>query len=790
MTEANNHLRAELESRIRFETLITDISARFISLPFGMVDTEIEHALKRVLDFFEGDRCGILEVRQDKRFVQVTHICYAEGIEPVSKDINLVDLFPWCYEKLIHGQPVIVERMTDLPPEARQDRISWTAMATQSNLTIPLFGSQGIPYLFAIQSIHHERTWPREFIPRLTLLGEIFINSLERRNADQALRESESRLNLAAESVGVGLWTLDMATGIFWLTRKARQLFSFPPEGEITFEQFLNVVYPEDHGLIHQAVDQALHSKENCRVQYRIICPDGGIRWIASSGSSHTDVSREMNRLMGACVDITERILTEKVLFSTQIRLEAGADLTGLGCYEVDFEEPSSFVDARFSAICGVPCGRQEGLETVKLWMDRLHPDDRQRIIDDRIRLHEGVVDRVDLEYRYLHPTAGQKWIHHLARVAARNAAGHMIRSYGVIQDITERKRMLERIQAAAEEWRVTFDAIQDMILVLDRDFRILHLNKSAESFWGRPRDQLAGRYCYESVLWGDMPFRDCPVKKAYDSKHHEECEFHLAQRGVWFLVSVDPVFDPEGNIMGAITIFKDITDRKRYEEELVDNRAVQHLFTRRLLTIQEEERRRLARELHDDFSQRLAVLAMELSTLEALPQPSGKTFESTLHSIRSQIIELSTDIHDISRQLHPSIIDDFGLGRAIQSECSGFTQRTGIRIHYQQMDLPRELNREISVVLFRITQEALRNIHKHARVNEAAVHLAVKDSHILLTIQDMGTGFDSENNQQSHGLGLFSMQERVQLVHGQLSIHSVRGQGTEIKVVVPLKKE
>ncbi len=138
MTEVNTQLRAELENRIRFETLITDISTRFISLPFGKVDTEIERALKQILDFFEGDRCGILEVQQDKRFVRVTHICYAEGIEPVSKDINLADLFPWCYEQLIHGQPVIVERMADLPSEARQDQISWVAMATQSNLTIPL----------------------------------------------------------------------------------------------------------------------------------------------------------------------------------------------------------------------------------------------------------------------------------------------------------------------------------------------------------------------------------------------------------------------------------------------------------------------------------------------------------------------------------------------------------------------------------------------------------------------------------------------------------------------------
>jgi PAS domain S-box-containing protein len=344
------------------------------------------------------------------------------------------------------------------------------------------------------------------------------------------------------------------------------------------------------------------------------------------------------------------------MLLSTQARLEAGADLTGLGCYEVDFEEPSSFVDARFGAICGVPSGRQEGLETLKFWMDHLHPDDCQKVLEERIRLHEGGVDWVDLEYRYLHPAAGLKWIHHLARVAARNSAGRMIRSYGVIQDITERKQMLERIQAAAEQWQATFDAIQDLVLVLDRDFRILHINKSSASFFGRPGDQLAGCYCYDSVLWGKMPLQDCPVRKAYASRHHEECEFHHAPKDVWFLVTADPVFDSDGNIVGAINIYKDITDRKRYEKELVDNRAVQNLFTRRLLSIQEEERCRLARELHDDFSQRLAVLAMELSVLENLQQ-SGKSVDSALHTIRDQIVKLSTDIHDISRSFIPRLL-------------------------------------------------------------------------------------------------------------------------------------
>ena len=164
------------------------------------------------------------------------------------------------------------------------------------------------------RSLRNERNWPEEFISRLNLLGEIFVNAIERRNADQALRESESRLNLAADSAGAGLWTLDVATGVFWLTDKTRELFGFPSDREITLDNFLNIVHPDDREQIRQAIDQTQHSKEKISVQYRIIRPDGSIRWIVSHGRIHSGDSEETNRLMGVSIDITERKRAEKQL--------------------------------------------------------------------------------------------------------------------------------------------------------------------------------------------------------------------------------------------------------------------------------------------------------------------------------------------------------------------------------------------------------------------------------------------------------------------------------------------
>jgi PAS domain S-box-containing protein len=335
-------LRAELENRIRFETLIADISAHFVRLPSSEVDGEIERALKQLLDFFDVDICGILAVRGDKELVLVTHACYAEGIEPVSKDINMAKLFPWSYEELTSKHlPVRIERLTELPPEAEQDRLSCLAMGFKSYVTIPLSSAQGVRYLLTIESVLTEHDWPNEFIPRLNLLGEIFVNALERRNADQALRESEARLNLAADSAGAGLWMLDVSTGGFWLTEKTRELFSFPSDREISFDYFLNIVHPDDREQVCQAVDHARQLKEKISVQYRIIRPDGSIRWIAASGRFHSDASNESNRLMGVSIDITERKRAEKQLAE---RLQFETLLTDLSAGFIN--SPADQVDA------------------------------------------------------------------------------------------------------------------------------------------------------------------------------------------------------------------------------------------------------------------------------------------------------------------------------------------------------------------------------------------------------------------------------------------------------------
>jgi PAS domain S-box-containing protein len=296
-----------LTEQLRFETLLADLSARFVKLSSGEIDREIQVALAQVMDFFHADRCGLLGVRPDHNFIWVAHASYAEGIEPVSQDINLAAMFPWCYRVLVEqGQHLNIARTRELPEEADQDRVSLTAMGARSFLIIPLFIKQGIRHLIVIQTVREERHWPEEYIPRLRLLGEIFVGALERKKAEQALHESEERLNLAADSANAGLWALDADTGLIWGTEKGWGLFGLSPRQEVSFERFLESVHPEDRDRVVNAVQQVLHSGEHISVEYRIIIPDGSIRWISSIGRRQFSESGKSTRLMGVSMDITE----------------------------------------------------------------------------------------------------------------------------------------------------------------------------------------------------------------------------------------------------------------------------------------------------------------------------------------------------------------------------------------------------------------------------------------------------------------------------------------------------
>jgi signal transduction histidine kinase len=241
--------------------------------------------------------------------------------------------------------------------------------------------------------------------------------------------------------------------------------------------------------------------------------------------------------------------------------------------------------------------------------------------------------------------------------------------------------------------------------------------------------------------------------------------------------------------------IFTNALARKRADEALRTReqslrQARERLrqLAARLLHAQEEERRRIAREMHDDWTQRLAVLCIDIAKLEKCIG-SEKAAVPLLRRMQEQLVKLAEDVHALSRQLHPAILDDLGLVEALRSECASFARREGIAVHYLPDEAPGALPKNVALCVYRVAQESLRNIAKHAAVHEAWVSLLVSGSELVLSVVDHGAGFDQAGARCQPGLGLSSMEERVRLVGGELTVTSAPGRGTTVEVRVPLTR-
>jgi signal transduction histidine kinase len=240
------------------------------------------------------------------------------------------------------------------------------------------------------------------------------------------------------------------------------------------------------------------------------------------------------------------------------------------------------------------------------------------------------------------------------------------------------------------------------------------------------------------------------------------------------------PRLNEDGSFAGYIGSAIDITAQKMAQQAL-------EKVSGQLIEAQEKERRRIARDLHDDICQRLALLSIELDQANRSLHELDDSTKERLREIRKHCTEIAGDVQSLSHELHSSRLDYLGVVAAIRDFCFEFSKQHKVSVEFTDRDVPAELGRDVSLCLFRVTQEALHNAVKYSGVNEYRVELMAAEHEIRLAVSDSGRGFDLEVVKDNRGLGLISMQERVHLVHGSFHVESQLERGTKISAVVPL---
>ena len=235
-----------------------------------------------------------------------------------------------------------------------------------------------------------------------------------------------------------------------------------------------------------------------------------------------------------------------------------------------------------------------------------------------------------------------------------------------------------------------------------------------------------------------------------------------------------------DSKFVGAFAFYQDISERKRSEEKLQALRS-------RLTRAQEEERARIARDLHDDTGQRLALLSIDLEQLKQFSVKSQSALTPQLDSLVRIASEITSDVHNVSRRLHPSQVELLGLVRALANFCKDFASRNSMEIRFAHPELPSNPSADVALCLFRVAQEAIRNVHKHSGVREAVVELKEVAGLLHLRVSDSGAGFDPASLDTTPGIGLLSMEERLRSMGGELAVQSTLGGGTIVEAQIPL---
>ncbi len=347
-------------------------------------------------------------------------------------------------------------------------------------------------------------------------------------------------------------------------------------------------------------------------------------------------------------------------------------------------------------------------------------------------------------------------------------------------------KKYIAFLREGEERFRLLTDAMPLLIWMSDASGRICQFNQAAVNFIGLKSEADIPAGWMAHIHPDDLRGVIREFEYANENQKGVSAEFRLRRADGeyrWVLDIAAPRFNPDGSFAGLIGYASDVTDQKKAQEALRNVGG-------RMIEAQEKERSRIARELHDDICQKLALLSMELEMSKRMVLRPGGPIEVRIEEMRRQCSGIAADVQALSHELHSSRLDYLGLTVALQSFCQEFSQQQNVKVEFQHKDVPDSLPKDVALSLFRIAQEGLHNSLKYSGVDQFSLHLWGTGDTVQLEISDSGSGFEVDQAQGGTGLGLISMQERAHLVNGSFAIESEPGRGTRIMVCVPLTGE
>jgi PAS domain S-box-containing protein len=583
-------------------------------------------------------------------------------------------------------------------------------------------------------------------------------------DADEASNVIEERLRLIIDTIPTIVWRKLPDGSADFLNRNFREYTGLSLEDGLGWG-WINAFHPDDR--LKEEWRAALAAGKPFEKEARLRRTDGQYRWFLIRAMPLRDEPGNVVKWYGLTCDIED-------LKRAEDRVRLIIDTLPTMVWTLQPDGAVDFVNQRWMDYTGLSLE-----EEVEDPTRPIHPEDLPRVMEkwladlaareaseDEIRLR-----RADGEFRWF-----------LVRTAPlRDEQGNVVKWYGVSIDIEDRKR-------AEMLSRELIDAIPQQIWTGPPDGTLDYCNERWRSYMGLRLQELQGEG-WQSMLHPDD--RERVLRAWHESvangTPYEQEERHRGVDGTyrWFLARSLPMRNAEGRIVRWYGTNTDIEDRKRAEEEL-------RRLSGQLLRLQDEERRRIARDLHDSTGQNLVALATSLSQLRASIPSSGRKLRKLASQCQALADQCIREVRTLSYLLHPPMLDEAGLEDAIRHYAGGFTERTGIEVELEISPRLGRMRPNAEMALFRVVQESLTNIQRHSGSSQAKIRIERDPGKVTLEVSDKGSGIPGNLRRQNgklslgFGVGIPSMHERVKLIGGQLDIES-SSSGTTVRVTIPV---
>ncbi len=622
----------------------------------------------------------------------------------------------------------------------------------------------------------------------LLLIGAL---TSQRRAADQLAR-SRARYLATFNQAAVGIAHSDLDGRCLEVNQKLCDITGYARE-ELIGRRFTDITHPED-------VAASIEFRKRVAAEHdpvlseqrekRYVRKDGSIVWCLLTSSAVRNESGGIDYLAAVIQDISDRKAAEQALGALEqeqrrlaelaeterARLAEAQSVARIGSWETRFPELAVDWSAETFRIFGIHPGSFQ--PTHERFLDFVHPDDREAV-HSAFTASIGTPSPQMIQHRIVLADGSIKFVEERWRTFLDNK-GEPVRAVGTCQDITDQKKTeTERAQLAA-----IVESSNDAIISRTLDRIILSWNPAAERMFGWTAAEAIG----QTVSLITPPEYDRKLGQLVERLLRGETvppveTWRMRKDGTRFEVQISfsAVRDDRGNVTAIATIFRDITEGRRAEAAL-------RALTRRLSEVEETERRNIHRELHDQIGASLSALKLDLSLIGGmLDARAKKAVGGRLERAQQLTGETIDRIRDVMGELRPPALDDFGLLAALRTHAQSFAVRLGIPVHVNGEEVEPRLANFAETALFRIAQEALTNIAKHARAREVVISLDSDRDRLTLVIADDGAGFDIHANPpRQDSWGLRTMRERAQAIGADLRIESAPGKGTRVIVEVP----